>query len=49
VAVVEQAIAEIERGMRERGFEPPDPRPRPPGKTSKLKGKAKPTDGSRRA
>jgi AMP-polyphosphate phosphotransferase len=34
VAVVEQAIAEIEKGMRERGFEPPDPRPRPPGKTA---------------
>jgi hypothetical protein len=26
--------------MRERGFEPPDPRPRPPGKT-RTKGKAK--------
>jgi polyphosphate kinase 2 (PPK2 family) len=41
VAVVETAIAEIERGMRDRGFEPPEPRPRPPGKT-KAKGKAKP-------
>jgi AMP-polyphosphate phosphotransferase len=40
VAVVETAIAEIERGMRDRGFDPPDPRPRPPGKT-KAKGKAK--------
>ena len=49
VAVAEQAIAEIERGMRERGFEPPDPRPRPPGKTSKIKGKAKPKDQSQRA
>jgi AMP-polyphosphate phosphotransferase len=46
VAVVEQAIAEIERGMRERGFEPPDPRPRPPGRT---KGKSKPKDQSQRA
>jgi hypothetical protein len=35
---VETAIAEIERGMRERGFEPPSPRPRPPGKTT-TKGK----------
>jgi hypothetical protein len=34
VNVVETAIAEIERGMRERGFEPPAPRPRPPGKTT---------------
>ena len=42
VAVVETAITEIERGMRDRGFEPPDPRPRPPGKTkAKGKGKAK--------
>ena len=36
VRVVETAIAEIERGMRDRGFEPPEPRPRPPAKT-KLK------------
>jgi polyphosphate kinase 2 (PPK2 family) len=43
VRVVETAIAEIERGMRERGFEPPDPRPRPPGKT-RTKGKAKRRD-----
>jgi polyphosphate kinase 2 (PPK2 family) len=40
VAVVETAIAEIERGMRDRGFEPPEPRPRPPGKT-KARGKPK--------
>jgi polyphosphate kinase 2 (PPK2 family) len=40
VKVVETAIAEMERGMRERGFEAPAPRPRPPGKTS-TKGKAK--------
>jgi polyphosphate kinase 2 (PPK2 family) len=33
VRVVETAIAEIERGMRDRGFEPPEPRPRPAGKT----------------
>jgi len=38
VRVVETAIAEIERGMRDRGFEPPDPRPRPPAKT-KVKAK----------
>ena len=49
VAVVETAIAEIERGMRDRGFEPPDPRPRPPAKTrtavkSKTKAKAKAKD-----
>jgi polyphosphate kinase 2 (PPK2 family) len=49
VAVVEQAIAEIEKGMRDRGFEPLEPRPRPPGKTSKLKGRAKPKDGSHRS
>jgi polyphosphate kinase 2 (PPK2 family) len=30
VKVVETAIAEIEQGMRARGFEPPTPRPRPP-------------------
>ena len=39
VNVVETAIAEIERGMRERGFEPPTPRPRPLGKT-RTKGKS---------
>ena len=33
VRVVETAIAEIERGMRDRGFEPPEPRPRPPAQT----------------
>jgi polyphosphate kinase 2 (PPK2 family) len=38
VNVVETAIAEIEKGMRERGFDPPSPRPRPPGKTT-TKGK----------
>jgi polyphosphate kinase 2 (PPK2 family) len=38
VNVVETAIAEIERGMVERGFEPPSPRPRPAGKTA-TKGK----------
>jgi AMP-polyphosphate phosphotransferase len=46
VSVVETAIVEIERGMRDRGFEPPDPRPRPPGKTKatgKGKGKDHPT------
>ena len=43
VSVVETAIAEIERGMRDRGFEPPEPRPRPPAKT-KTKGKAKGRD-----
>jgi polyphosphate kinase 2 (PPK2 family) len=48
VAVVEQAIAEIEKGMRERGFEPPDPRPRPPGKTAtKAKAKTKTTAKAR--
>jgi hypothetical protein len=42
VAVVEQAIAEIEQGMHDRGFDPPSPRPRPAGKTvSKGKSKAK--------
>jgi len=49
VAVVETAITEIERGMRDRGFEPPEPRPRPPAKTrtavkSKTKAKAKAKD-----
>ena len=51
VRVVETAIAEIERGMRDRGFEPPDPRPRPPGKTTtkaKSKGKAEPKGGVER-
>jgi polyphosphate kinase 2 (PPK2 family) len=38
VKVVETAIREIEQGMRDRGFEPPEPRPRPPGKT-RTKGK----------
>jgi polyphosphate kinase 2 (PPK2 family) len=38
VRVVETAIVEIERGMRDRGFEPPEPRPRPPAKT-KVKAK----------
>ena len=56
VKVVETAIAEIERGMRERGFEPPSPRPRPAGKTktktktkAKSKGKAEAKDGVQRA
>jgi hypothetical protein len=44
--VVETAIAEIERGMRDRGFEPPEPRPRPAGKT-KTKAKAKDRDRQR--
>jgi AMP-polyphosphate phosphotransferase len=45
VAVVETAIAEIERGMRDRGFEPPEPRPRPPAKTKvKAKDRDKPRD-----
>jgi polyphosphate kinase 2 (PPK2 family) len=49
VAVGETAITEIERGMRDRGFEPPEPRPRPPAKTrtavkSKTKAKAKAKD-----
>jgi hypothetical protein len=44
VRVVETAIAEIERGMRDRGFEPPEPRPRPAGKT---KTKAKDRDRQR--
>jgi hypothetical protein len=54
--VVETAIAEIERGMRDRGFEPPSPRPRPAGKTTtrtktkaKSKGKAEAKDGVERA
>jgi hypothetical protein len=49
---VETAIAEIERGMRERGFDPPTPRPRPAGKTrtkAKSKGKAEATGGVERA
>ncbi|MFL6220016.1 MAG: polyphosphate kinase 2 family protein [Actinomycetes bacterium] len=46
VRVVETAIAEIERGMRDRGFEPPEPRPRPAGKT-KTKAKVKATDRDR--
>jgi polyphosphate kinase 2 (PPK2 family) len=51
VKVVETAIVEIERGMRERGFEPPAPRPRPAGKTktkAKSKGKAEAKDGVQR-
>ena len=50
VRVVETAIAEIEGGMRDRGFEPPDPRPRPPGKTKtkgRKKGEDHPTSGDR--
>jgi polyphosphate kinase 2 (PPK2 family) len=47
VRVVETAIAEIERGMRDRGFEPPEPRPRPAGKT-KTKAKVKARDRDRR-
>jgi polyphosphate kinase 2 (PPK2 family) len=53
VRVVETAIAEIERGMRDRGFDPPSPRPRPAGKTrtkakskSKSKGKAEAGGGA---
>ena len=46
VRVVETAIAEIERGMRDRGFEPPEPRPRPAGKT-KTKAKVKAADRDR--
>jgi AMP-polyphosphate phosphotransferase len=46
VKVVETAINEIERGMRDRGFEPPEPRPRPAGKT-KVKVKAKDRDRQR--
>jgi polyphosphate kinase 2 (PPK2 family) len=46
VKVVETAINEIERGMRDRGFEPPAPRPRPAGKT-KVKVKAKDRDRQR--
>jgi polyphosphate kinase 2 (PPK2 family) len=41
VKVVETAIAEIEHGMRDRGFEPPPPRPRPAGKTRTKAKKAK--------
>jgi hypothetical protein len=50
--VVETAITEIERGMRERGFDPPTPRPRPAGKTrtkAKSKGKAEAKGGVERA
>jgi polyphosphate kinase 2 (PPK2 family) len=48
VRVVETAIAEIERGMRDRGFEPPEPRPRPAGKTkTKAKVKARVRDRQR--
>jgi polyphosphate kinase 2 (PPK2 family) len=46
VRVVETAITEIERGMRDRGFEPPEPRPRPPAKT-KVKAKDKDRDTDR--
>jgi polyphosphate kinase 2 (PPK2 family) len=56
VRVVETAIAELERGMRERGFDPPSPRPRPAGKTrtkskskAKSKGKAEAEGGVERA
>jgi len=52
---VETAIAEIEQGMRDRGFDPPSPRPRPAGKTkskantkAKTKGKAEAKDGVQR-
>ena len=51
VAVVEQAIAEIERGMRERGFEaagPPAPARRQ-DQASRSKSRPKPKDRSRRA
>jgi polyphosphate kinase 2 (PPK2 family) len=45
VRVVETAITEIERGMRDRGFEPPEPRPRPPAKTRlKAKDRDRPRD-----
>jgi polyphosphate kinase 2 (PPK2 family) len=44
VKVVETAIAEIEQGMRARGFEPPPPRPRPAARS-----KAKPKTDARRA
>jgi polyphosphate kinase 2 (PPK2 family) len=50
VKVVETAVREIERGMRDRGFEPPEPRPRPAGKTKttgKTTGKAKDRDKDR--
>jgi polyphosphate kinase 2 (PPK2 family) len=40
VKVVETAIAEIEEGMRARGFEPLPPRPRPPGKPGRRAGHA---------
>jgi hypothetical protein len=46
--VVETAIAQIEQGMRDRGFDPPTPRPRPAGKTrtkAKSKGKAEASGG----
>ena len=50
VRVVETAIAQIEQGMRDRGFDPPTPRPRPAGKTrtktkAKSKGKAEANGG----
>ena len=55
VAVVEQAIIEIEQGMRDRGFDPPSPRPRPAGKTTsktrsktRSKGKAEGEGGVQR-
>jgi hypothetical protein len=51
VRVVETAIAEIEQGMRDRGFDPPSPRPRPAGKTkskAKSKGRAETKDGVER-
>ncbi|HZA80490.1 MAG TPA: UDP-galactose-lipid carrier transferase [Actinomycetes bacterium] len=35
VKVVETAIKEIEEGMRARGFDPPEPRPRPPARPGK--------------
>jgi AMP-polyphosphate phosphotransferase len=47
VRVVETAITEIERGMRDRGFELPDPRPRPPGKTKAGKERKKSDDRPR--
>src|SRR4029450_4856608 len=50
VRVVETAIAQIEQGMRDRGFAPPGPPPRPAGKTrtktkAKSKGKAEARGG----
>jgi len=50
---VETAIAQIEQGMRDRGFDPPTPRPRPAGKTrtktkAKSKGKAEAKGGVER-